>query len=137
MKREIFVDTSGFYALLIAKDGQHVRARQVLDRAATLKRGFLTSDYVLDETATLLQARGHAHLGQALFRVVFESSICRVAWMDPDRFSRTRAFFAKHADQPWSFTDCFSFVLMQEYVLTEALSTDIHFQHAGFKPLLA
>lgn len=137
MKREIFVDTSGFYALLIAKDGRHVRARQALERAAALKRGFLTSDYVLDETATLLQARGHAHLGEALFRVVFESSICRVAWMDPDRFSRTRAFFTKHSDQPWSFTDCFSFVLMQEHALSEALSTDIHFEHAGFTPLLA
>jgi predicted nucleic acid-binding protein len=56
--------------------------------------------------------------------------------MDPDRFTQTRRFFSKHRDQSWSFTDCFSFVVMQTLKLRDALSTDTHFREAGFHPLL-
>ena len=39
-------------------------------------------------------------------------------------------------NQPDSLTDCFSFVLMQRLGLTEALTSDLHFEQAGFKALL-
>ena len=59
MASEIFIDTSGFYALLVRGDDQHARAAEVLREAAKRKRGLVTTDYVLDETATLLLARGY------------------------------------------------------------------------------
>jgi hypothetical protein len=37
----------------------------------------------------------------------------------------------------WSFTDCFSFVVMRGLRLREALSKDRHFRSAGSTPLLA
>jgi predicted nucleic acid-binding protein len=131
-----FVDTSGFYALLVKNDPAHERAADVLARAARTRGRFVTTDYVLDETATLLRARGHGHLAEALFETVFASLACQVRWMDPDGFAQTRQFFLKHHDQPWSFTDCFSFVVMRTQVLSDALTTDAHFRHAGFNPLL-
>ncbi len=53
----IFVDTGGWYATIVRKDHDHDAARQFLaDNDAPL----LTSDYVMDETVTLLQSRvGH------------------------------------------------------------------------------
>jgi hypothetical protein len=33
-------------------------------------------------------------------------------------------------------TDCISFLVMQDRVMTEALTTDQHFQQAGFRALL-
>lgn len=136
MTGEIFVDTSGFYALLVARDDQHPRAVAMLKEARDDRRGFVTSDYVLDETATLLKARGHGHRVESLFEAVRESQACRVAWMDPTRFWSTQAFFIKHADQAWSFTDCVSFCLMHELQLSEALTKDEHFRQAGYVPLL-
>lgn len=53
----VFVDTSGFKAFYDPRDEYHARARRFTDQVATRKiltRGFLTSDYVLDETPTLL-----------------------------------------------------------------------------------
>ncbi len=34
------------------------------------------------------------------------------------------------------FADCISFVVMQQYGLTEALTADHHFEQAGFTVLL-
>ena len=91
------------------------------------------SDYVPDETATLLNARGVAHLAKDLFDTIFAS---KVWWMDPDRFDHCRSFFLDHQDKEWSFTDCSSFCAMHELGLRDALTTDHHFAQAKFSPLL-
>ena len=70
MAKEIFVDTSGFYAILVKDDDRHRPALRVLKESQRRKRGFITTDYVLDETATLLQARGFAHLLDQFFQIV-------------------------------------------------------------------
>lgn len=136
MKAEVFVDTSGFYAALVLKDDRHGAAAAYLREASEARAGFVTTDYVLDETATLLSARNLGHLVSPLFKIVFRSSACRVEWMDPVRFATTRAFFVKHQDHAWSYTDCFSFVLMKELGIRQALTKDGHFREAGFEPLL-
>src|SRR5712671_4620067 len=106
MARELFVDTSGFYSLLALKDDKHKTASAILQQAAKKRRQFMTTDYVLDETATLLKARGVSHLLAAFFSSVFESEACRVQWTDAERFAAVRDFYLKHIDQGWSFTDC-------------------------------
>ena len=135
-RADAFVDTSGFYALLVRGDPMHARAGALLKRAAQARGRFVTTDYILDETATLLKARGHGHLAGAFFETVFNSTACRVEWMDPDSFAQTRRLFLKHHDQAWSFTDAFSFWIMRTLGLRDALTTDAHFRQAGFHPLL-
>ena len=39
-------------------------------------------------------------------------------------------------DKEWSLVDCASFVVMQQRGLTEVLTTDHHFEQAGFVRLL-
>jgi predicted nucleic acid-binding protein len=136
MANEIFVDTSGFYALLIKGDDRHGAVVRILRDARRRKRRFVTSDHVLDETATLLKARGHGHLLNAFFDSLQASRACRTEWTDADRFHAAQAFFLKHVDQAWSFTDCLSFCLMKELRLRDALSKDGHFHKAGFVALL-
>jgi hypothetical protein len=137
MAGEIFIDTSGFYALLVRNDNQHNRARQAMRKAAKRKQRFVTTDYVLDEAATLLMARGCSTAIPPLFHSVSASKACRVVWMDMERFEETKRLFIKNIDHLWSFTDCFSFTLMKELRMNEALSKDAHFRAAGFTPLLA
>ena len=73
MASETFIDTSGFYALLAAKDNRHDAARTFMRRAADECLPLLTTDYVLDETATLLVARSLQHLIRPFFDHVLES----------------------------------------------------------------
>jgi uncharacterized protein len=130
------VDTGGFYAILVRADPMHARALEILANAARLRKRFVTTDYILDETTTLLKARKLGHLVPGLFEHVFTSRSCRVEWMNPERFQHARQFVLKHQDQDWSFTDCFSFIIMKELGLRDTLGTDMHFRHAGFNPLL-
>jgi uncharacterized protein len=136
MKPEIFVDTSGFFSLLSSRDVSHKEAVEILNKAKQTNQLFITTDYVIDETATLLKARGIGHLAGIFFDTVNASHVCRIEWMDHERFERTQIYFEKHIDHAWSFTDCFSFLIMKELKLRNALTKDRHFKEAGYTPLL-
>ena len=136
MNNSIFVDTSGFYAILVNKDEKHEEAKGVFREMAEARGIFVTTDYILDETATLLRARGYGYLLQAFMHKTLNSRACRVEWMDSQRFRQTWHFLQKRSDQDWSFTDCFSFWLMDELQIEKALTKDEHFKHAGHNALL-
>ena len=61
--RETFIDTSGCYALLAKKDNRHAATVAFMQQAAAKRQPLVTTDYVLDETATLRVALGAALAG--------------------------------------------------------------------------
>lgn len=106
-------------------------------RAAKERTRFVTTDYLLDETVTLLRTRGYQQLIAPLFESIDTSSVIRIEWTTPERFHETRVFCLQHSDKAWSFTDCLSFVVMRRLELTQALTSDGHFRQAGFQVLLS
>jgi len=44
--------------------------------------------------------------------------------------------YRQRPDKEWGLTDCLAFVIMQRRGLTDAPTTDTHFEQAGFKALL-
>jgi predicted nucleic acid-binding protein len=111
-----------------------VQLQAVLSRK---RRGFLTTDYIVDETATLLLMR-HSHTAAADFlKTILESGILRLEWVDSDRFHAAAELFQRHRDKEWSFTDCVSFALMHELKIRDAFTTDHHFTQGGFNVLLS
>ncbi len=53
-----------------------------------------------------------------------------------DLFDRGVDLFRRRHDKDWSMTDCISFALMEDEGMTQALTTDHHFEQAGFTILL-
>ena len=51
-------------------------------------------------------------------------------------FEQGVELYSRRPDKSWSLTDCISFVVMQRYGLTDALTGDHHFEQAGFRVLL-
>jgi uncharacterized protein len=52
-------------------------------------------------------------------------------------FERGLDLYCSRPDKEWSLTDCISFEVTREHGVTEALTGDRHFSHAGFVPLRA
>jgi len=51
-------------------------------------------------------------------------------------YNRAMELYRQRPDKEWGITDCISFEVMQDYELTEALTTDEHFKQDGFRALL-
>lgn len=133
---DVFMDSAGFLALWDASDEHHTAALRLQEQLARGHRRFLTTEYVADETTTLLLIR-HSHRAAADFLDTVErSEALRLEWIDPARFHAAADWFRKHGDKEWSFTDCVSFAVMRELRVRDAFTTDRHFRQAGFVPLL-
>jgi uncharacterized protein len=133
---DVLMDTSGFLTLWDAADEQHDRAVLLQAELARKRRRFLTTDYIVDETVTLLLVR-HSHAAAADFlQTVTGSELLQLQWVSSDRFHAAANFFARHDDKEWSFTDCVSFTLMHELSIRDCFTSDHHFRQAGFNPLL-
>lgn len=136
MAIDTFVDTSGFYAFLVQDDPAHATTAAFVAEAERGKRSLTTTDYVLDETATLLSARGlRAQAGQFL-ESILDSEAIQVQWCNAAWFAAAKTLFQTHKDKAWSFTDCLSFAVMNELKITNALTKDRDFKQAGLIVLL-
>ena len=98
--------------------------------------GYLyTTDYVLDETLTLLFIRlpfPQAQEAMTILDQAVEDGYLHLEWMTPERFARTEALRLKFQDKPRiSFTDLASMAVMQELGISAVLTGDAHFTHVG------
>jgi predicted nucleic acid-binding protein len=125
-----FVDTSAWFALANRSDPEHGAVRDALRSAAGR---LVTSSFVFDETVTLCRTRlGHAaavKVGGAL-RAGDVADLVRIG---PEDERNAWTLFVKRADQPYSFTDCTSFVLMRRLRLGRAIALDDDFRREGFE----
>jgi predicted nucleic acid-binding protein len=135
MAPEVFVDSSGLYALADHRDPFHSAADRCVRKLLAAGIRLVLTDYIVDESMTLAVARAGSPAALRLLDIVEKSSAFDWQWIERQRFAAALAFFRKHADHHYSFTDCTSFVVMRELGLREALTTDKHFAEAGFRML--
>jgi uncharacterized protein len=135
-RRDVFVDTSGLYALVDKSDSWHEKAARVVRQILQSRRKLITTDQIITETVNLSVARKSHFVGKRVLDLVEQSVGISVEWVGSMRFENAKTFYRKHSDHEYSFTDCTSFVVMQELKLTEALTSDDHFMQARFRALL-
>jgi len=133
----LFVDTAGWMACADESDPAHHRAVQSRDAALESGSVLVTTDYVIDETLTLIRVRLTLAAAEAWWAQLEGSSRLRWEWIGMDRAEKARDVFFRHRDKSYSFTDCTSFVVMKELKLKQALTTDRHFRQMGFEVLPA
>jgi predicted nucleic acid-binding protein len=136
MTTETFVDTSGYFSLVNRNDHLHAVAKSIAAKLAKDATRLVTTDYVIDETVTLLQSRNLGYVARPWLDQLFSNDSIEIVWMNAERFEEVRRFFTKHADKEWSFTDCFSFCVMRERQISQALASDQHFRQAGYLTLI-
>ena len=92
---------------------------------------------MLAEFVPLCQSRGYIR-GDALAFLadLTDSPVVEVIWVDEALHREAVNLLEARMDKEWSLCDAVSFVLMRQRGLTEALTTDHHFEQAGLRRLL-
>ncbi|MEA5420153.1 type II toxin-antitoxin system VapC family toxin [Spirulina sp. CCNP1310] len=138
MLNKLLIDTSGWASLFITRDPHHSQARQEFTQATQQTRPIITSNYIISELVALL----HSPLRQTRYRVfeivnaIRNAPYIQIIHIDPTTDQAAWELCQNRPDKPWSLVDCSSFVIMEKYGIQAALTTDHHFEQAGFIRLL-
>jgi predicted nucleic acid-binding protein len=133
---KVFLDTSYAVALATPKDKHH---RQALALTADLQRRstqVVTTRAVLLEIGNSLAKKRHRTSGATLLSLLEADPQVEIVPLSEDLYRRGFEMFARRRDKDWGLVDCLSFVVMQDHRLQDSLTTDEHFEQAGFRALL-
>jgi predicted nucleic acid-binding protein len=130
--RRVFVDTGGFFALLVADDDNHTHARELFDRAASERWRLVTTNGVVAETYALLLTRTREGRTKAVaFLDGLTGSAVRVERVRAGDEKRAVDLVRKHRDKAYSLCDAHSFIVMQRLGISDAIAFDRHFRDYG------
>jgi uncharacterized protein len=133
--KAVFVDTAGWMACADSADPAHRHSCAARDAVLEANQTLVTTDFIVDETLTLIRLRLGLDAAETWWRQIDGSHRLRWERIDAARFERARQLMFQHRDKDYSFTDCTSFAIMRELRLIDALTTDRHFRQMGFQML--
>ncbi|MGI8467157.1 MAG: type II toxin-antitoxin system VapC family toxin [Pyrinomonadaceae bacterium] len=130
---DLFLDTSGLLCLFDKADSRHESAAKFFRQAKSL----FTSNYVLAEFIPLVMSR-KLHRTSALFFLKNFVLLPRLelVWVDEKTHQMAMSLIEDRLDKNYSLCDAVSFVIMRKREISEALTTDKHFEQEGFIRLL-
>jgi predicted nucleic acid-binding protein len=129
----MLLDTSGLYCYLDAGDARHGKAVSLLESAKTR----LTHNYVLAELVALCNARGlDRGVTLGFITALTDDPDIVFVWVGQKEHRSAVELLRARRDKDYSLCDAISFLVMQQHGMTEALTTDHHFEQEGFARLL-
>lgn len=137
----LVVDTWGWLALADESEPRHAAVREILQGLWASGGRAVTTDYILDETLTLIFRRLPFARARRFMSTIEEGEADRsleVERIVPDRFARAKALRLRFRNKPRiSFTDLTTMVVMQELRVQRVVTADAHFRQVGldFEPI--
>src|SRR5437764_6452748 len=107
----VFVDTSAWFAFFMPIDPNHDRVRTCIEQTA---EPLATTDFCVDETLTLLLARGEVRRALEAGREFFEGRLAQLKFVTQRQIHRGWILFQQRAASGWSFTDCTSKIVIDD-----------------------
>ncbi|MBI1883599.1 MAG: PIN domain-containing protein [Chlamydiae bacterium] len=129
----IFIDTSAFVSRFSTEDRYNAKSLAYWEMLQNSHENYITSNFVLDETFTLLARRTGYRFAAERAKNLYSSGSLTILRPDYEDEIEAIQVFQKYADQKVSFTDCISFVLMRKRRIHRVFTFDKHFELAGFK----
>jgi predicted nucleic acid-binding protein len=130
---QAFGDTSFFVALISLKDAHH----ELADRLGREYEGrVVTTQWVLLEVANFFAASHRRSTAIQFLHSLMNDSQTKIDSATAQSFRDGWDLYQSRHDKSWSLTDCISVNTMRAGRLRQALSSDHHFEQAGFEILL-
>ena len=133
---EVFLDTAYAIALSAPGDRFHERAVEIADEMETSEIRIVTTQAVLLEIGNALSRQRHRAAAVRLLEALEADPQVEIVALSAELYARAFRLFRERPDKEWGLIDSVSFEVMQERGITEALTTDEHFQQMGFRVLL-
>jgi len=131
-----FIDTAFVIALAPPRDAHHEVALHLSARASVERIDLVTSDAILLEIGVAFSRLAFRASGIEIIAALRSDPTVEIVSLNSVLFADAVALFAARTDKEWSLADCVSFEIMRARGITKALSTDNHFEQAGFEALM-
>jgi predicted nucleic acid-binding protein len=118
----VFVDTSVWFAVLVARDRGNARAKSILNATS----GHVTTDHVLIETSLLLRSRYRAEAADRFWEVLRQGA-ATVECVTTADLETAWAIGEVFKDQEFSIVDRTSFAVMERLGISQVATFDHHF----------
>lgn len=127
----IFLDTTILLSAGDKSDGLHADGAAVLNALAQGRLSkALTTDFILDETLTLLRRRGlNASVISDAVESIRDSKKLKILYVDEELFADSLMNFRKY--ERFSFTDAVSYTVMKKFRIREIYTHDHDFDLKG------
>ena len=132
----VFVDTSYWVALFNLCDNARLEAQNLAIEYNDFV--WITTDAVLFETLNWFSKADAAlrvFVSESIEAIIANERI-EIVTSGRNWLIATTEFYGKRKDKQWSGVDCFSMLVMESKGIKDILTTDKHFQQAGFKVLM-
>ncbi len=127
----LFLDTSFIIALEDADDQNHHPAVAYWKSFKRNPRKIVITSYIFDETVTFLKRRISHEKAAEVGKLMLSSPTVELIHISEEHFDKGWRQFLKYRDKGFSFTDCISFLVMEENGIKKALTFDEHFRQMG------
>jgi predicted nucleic acid-binding protein len=132
----VFADTAAWIALINTGDSLNAQAEGVYKTLRQRRALLVTSEFVLLEVADALCAPAFRQRTSAYIESLRQPGVLNIVPVSDTLLAKGWELYRQRPDKGWGLTDCTSFVVMQEEQITEAFTSDHHFEQAGFVKLL-
>jgi hypothetical protein len=133
---QTFLDASFAIALSSREDLHHFRAKRLADDVRKRSTRLVTTQAVLLEIGNGLAKLKYRRAAVKLLRAIEEDPRIELIPLTDELLGRSLDLFEQRPDKEWGLTDCISFLVMSDRGIQFALTTDEHFEQAGFVALL-
>ena len=132
---KLLVDTWGWLTLRDRRERWHDEVNAFFQDFLDQHGMIYTTDYILDETFTMLYRRLPLSLAKESVELM-DKSISQgyviLEWIIPSRFEKAKQLRIQFHDKPTiSFTDLTSMVVMKDLNINQILTEDEHFLQIG------
>ena len=133
---KVFLDTAYAISLSSEQDNLHELALQIADELEEKHTAIVTTQAILLEIGNALSKQRFRHAAVTLLQALESDPSVEIVPFSQELYVRAFALFSNRTDKDWGLIDCVSFIVMQDYGITQALTIDDYYSQAGFQVLM-